>query len=106
MFVLCVRVRVKPDKVEDFRTAVLENARGSRREPGNLRFDVLQEENDAERFFLYEVYHSAPDFAAHQQTAHYLEFKERVADWMAEPRAGVRHRSLFPADADAAWTGG
>ena len=102
MFVMCVRVHVKPDNVEDFRAAILDNARETRHEPGNLRFDVLQEEADPNRFFLYEVYRAAEDFATHQKTPHYLVFKEKVADWMAEPRAGVPHRSLFPADAD--WT--
>lgn len=100
MYVVCVRVHVKPDRIEDFSAAILENARATRREAGNLRFDVLQEETDPARFFLYEVYRTPDDFAAHQKTPHYLEFKDGVADWMAEPRAGTRHRSLFPADAD------
>jgi autoinducer 2-degrading protein len=47
---------------------------------------------------LYEVYRTPDDFAAHQKTPHYLKFKELVADWMAEPRVGVKYRSLFPAD--------
>lgn len=101
MFVLCVRVQVKPEHVEDFRAAILENARATRGEPGNLRFDVLQEEADPRRFFLYEVYRTPEDFPAHQETPHYLAFKDKVANWMAEPRVGTRHRSLFPDD--AAW---
>lgn len=100
MYVVCVSVHVKEERVDPFIAAVLENARNTRREPGNLRFDVLQQEQDPARFTLYEAYRSADDFAAHQRTPHYLEWKEKVADWMAEPRAGVRHRSLFPADPD------
>jgi autoinducer 2-degrading protein len=98
MYVVCVRVRVKPECVEEFASAILENARGTRSEPGNLRFDVLREVADPTRFFLYEVYRTPEDFAAHQMTAHYLAWRERVADWMAEPRVGVKHTSLFPAD--------
>jgi autoinducer 2-degrading protein len=98
MYVVCVRVHVKPDRIEDFTSAILENARGTRQEPGNVRFDVLREEGDPTRFFLYEAYYSAADFAAHQKTPHYLAFRDRVADWMAEPRVGVKHESLFPAD--------
>src|SRR5262245_40541182 len=100
MYVVCVRVHVKPEHAEDFVAAILENARGTRKEPGNLRFDVLREEADPTRFFLYEVYRRADDFVAHQMTPHYLAFRHRVADWMAEPRAGVKHTSLFPADSD------
>jgi len=100
MYVVCVRVKVKPERVEEFLSAILDNARGTRQEPGNLRFDVLREEADATRFFLYEVYRTPEDFAAHQKTLHYLAWRDRVQDWMAEPRVGVKHTSLFPPDRD------
>jgi autoinducer 2-degrading protein len=100
MFVVCVRIHVKSGRSESFREAAIRNARNTREEPGNLRFDVLQQEQDPNRFTFYEVYRTAEDFAAHQKTAHYLEWRETVADWMAEPREGIRHQSLFPADAD------
>ncbi len=100
MYVVCVTVNVKPEQTEGFIEATLENARGSRTEPGNVRFDVLQSESEPSRFFLYEVYHTKDDFAAHQRTPHYLHWKETVAPWMARPREGVKHYSLFPPDAD------
>jgi autoinducer 2-degrading protein len=96
MYVVCVTVRVVPDQIPGFIEATLENARQSRREPGNVRFDVLQAEADPAQFFLYEVYRSKDDFVRHQQTAHYLKWKGIVASWMAVPRQGVRHLSLFP----------
>jgi len=100
MYVVCVSVHVVDSRLADFIDATLENARQSRREPGNLRYDVLQQEADPTRFFLYEAYRSPEDFAAHQRTPHYLAWRERVAEWMAEPRVGVRHLSRFPADPD------
>ncbi|PYM05267.1 MAG: antibiotic biosynthesis monooxygenase [Candidatus Rokuibacteriota bacterium] len=100
MYVVCVSVHVTNEHVDHFIEATLENARNTRNEPGNVRFDVLRQEQDPSRFMLYEVYRSPDDFAAHQQTAHYLRWKDTVAGWMAEPRAGVRHRSVFPADAE------
>ncbi len=100
MYVVCVSITVDPPHVEEFVAATLENARATRREPGNVRFDVLRQEQDAARFTLYESYRSAEDFAVHQRTPHYLAWKERVAPWMAVPRVGVRHASLFPPDAD------
>jgi len=96
MYVVCVTVHVKDENVEDFIRATLENARNTRQEPGNVRFDVLQGEEERTRFFLYEVYRTKEDFTAHQQTAHYLAWREKVSDWMAEPRKGIRHISLFP----------
>lgn len=100
MFVVCVSIQVKAERVESFIEATLDNARNTRHEPGNLRFDVHQQEQDPTRFTFHEVYRTADDFAAHQRTPHYLKWKETVADWMAEPRVGVRYRSLFPADSD------
>lgn len=100
MFVVIVAIHVKPERVDAFVAAAIENARHTRGEPGNLRFDVLRQDQDAARFTFYEVYRSADDFAAHQKTPHYLKWKETVADWMAEARVGVRHHSLFPADAE------
>ncbi len=98
MYVVCVQVHVRDDRVREFTDAILTNARTTRREPGNVRFDVIQQETDPTRFLLYEVYRSADDFAAHQKTPHYFAFRDAVADWMAEPRVGVRHVSVFPPD--------
>ena len=98
MFVVSVTIFVKADKVDDFKQATLNNARNTRKEPGNVRFDVHQAQDDPTRFLLYEVYHGPDDFKAHQQTEHYLRWRETVADWMAKPREGVKHASIFPED--------
>jgi autoinducer 2-degrading protein len=98
VFVVAVTVYVKPPFVPQFIEATLDNARHTRRESGNVRFDVLRAEDDPNRFQLYEAYHTKDDFAKHQQTEHYLRFKTAVADWMAQPRQGVRHNSVFFGD--------
>jgi autoinducer 2-degrading protein len=95
MFVVCVAVSVKPEFVQQFIEATMDNARNSRREAGNLRFDVLQTEEDPARFTLYEAYHTAKDFERHQQTDHYARWKAAVTPWMAEPRKALKHRALF-----------
>lgn len=100
MYVVSVTIHVKPEALNGFIEATLENARNTRREPGNARFDVAQAADDPGRFLLYEVYRSQEDFVKHQQTPHYLKWKQTVADWMAAPRQGVKHHSLFPTDAD------
>jgi autoinducer 2-degrading protein len=98
MYVVCVTIWVKPGQEEAFKRATEQNHRGTRTEPGNVRFDVLASVDDPSRFFLYEVYRSAEDFAAHQRTPHYLAWKAAVADAMAQPRHGVKHTSLWPED--------
>ena len=101
MYVVAVTVFVKPEFTAAFVEAVLDNARNTRKEPGNVRFDVLRAEEDPNRFLLYEVYRAKEDFAKHQQTEHYLRWKNTVAEWMAQPRQGVRHLPVFFGDQEA-----
>jgi len=98
MFIVCVTVHVKLGHEEDFVEATLANARHTRREPGNVRFDVLRGLDSPAQFFLYEVYRTPDDFKAHQQTEHYLRWRAAVADWMAQPRQGIKHVNVFPPD--------
>ena len=100
MYVVSVTIHVKPEFVEQFVEATLDNARNTRKEPGNLRFDVSRAEEDPNRFLLYEAYNAKEDFAKHQQTEHYLRWKNAVADWMAQPRVGVRHHTIFFGDGE------
>jgi autoinducer 2-degrading protein len=60
-----------------------------------LRFDVIQQADDSTRFVLYAAYADAGVAAAHKQTAHYLTWRDTVAEWMASPRQGVLHHGLF-----------
>ena len=96
MHVTLVHVHVLPDHIDDFIRASEANHAASIQEPGNLRFDILQSSDDAARFVLYEAYRSAGDAAAHKETAHYLAWRESVADWMAEPRQGIPFNGLLP----------
>jgi len=95
MFVVAVTVFVKPEFCAEFSAATLVNARHTRQEPGNVRFDVLQAQDDPARFLLYEAYLTPEDFVRHQQTAHYVAWKAAVAPWMAQPRQGIKHQALF-----------
>ena len=96
MHVTCVHVHVKPETVEAFIAAIRENHEHAIQEPGNRRFDVLQDPVDPTRFMLYEAYATAEDAAAHKATAHYLKWRDAVADMMAEPRKGSPYNCLFP----------
>ncbi len=96
MLIVCVHVHVKPDCVEAFKQASLENARNSVQEPGIARFDVLQQQDDPTRFVLVEVYRTPDDPARHKDTAHYQTWRDTVADMMAEPRFGVKYDNVFP----------
>ena len=96
MTVTLVHVYVKPEFVQAFIDATRRNHELSVKEPGNLRFDILQDVTDPGKFVLYEAYETEESVAAHKETPHYLAWRDRVALWMAKPREGVRHKLLFP----------
>lgn len=96
MHVTLVHIRVKPEAVAAFIAACRANHLASTREPGNRRFDVLQDPQDATRFILYEAYVSAEDAAAHKNTPHYAAWRDSVAEMMAEPRRGEPMLGLYP----------
>ncbi len=98
MFVVHVHVNVKSQFVEAFKEATLENASNSVKEPGIARFDVLQQEDDPTCFVLVEAYKSVEASTAHKETAHYLKWRDAVAEMMAEPRKGIKYTNLFPED--------
>jgi len=96
MHVTLVHVQVKPEHAAAFIRATRANHEHSIKEPGNLRFDVLQSADDTARFVLYEAYATEADAARHKETAHYLAWRDAVAPWMAGPRQGVRYHGLLP----------
>jgi quinol monooxygenase YgiN len=96
MIIVHVFVHVKPEFLEEFKHATLENARCSIQEPGIARFDVIQQLDDPTRFVLVEVYRTSEDPAKHKETAHYAAWRDKVAPMMSEPRTSVKYSNLFP----------
>ena len=99
MLVVHVHVHVKPESVDAFKAATVENARTSIQEPGIARFDLIQQTDDPTRFVLVEVYRTPDDPARHKETAHYAKWRDAVAPMMAEPRSSVKYVNVFPEDA-------
>ena len=95
MLIAHIHVHVKPESVEEFRQATIENARASVQEPGIARFDVAQQQDDAARFVLIEVYRTPEAPAAHRETAHYVKWRDTVEPMMGEPRQGVLCNAFF-----------
>ena len=98
MIIVHVHVRVKPEFIEAFREATIENARHSVQEPGIARFDVAQQADDPGRFVLVEAYRTVEAQAGHKETAHYAAWREAVAPMLAEPRTRVIYANAYPSD--------
>ena len=96
MFIVHVFVHVKDGQIEDFKSATVENASNSVKEPGVARFDIIQQMDDPTRFVLVEVYRTPDDPARHKETAHYQKWRDTVADMMAEPRSSIKYANVFP----------
>jgi (4S)-4-hydroxy-5-phosphonooxypentane-2,3-dione isomerase len=100
MLVVLVFIHIKPEKIEAFKGASMENAFQSIKEPGCARFDVIQQQDDPARFVLYEAYRTEADNALHKQTAHYLKWRDAVAELQVEDRYSIKYTASFPTDAD------
>jgi autoinducer 2-degrading protein len=98
MLIVHVQIQVKPEFIDAFREASVENARHSVQEPGIARFDVIQQVDDPARFALVEIYRSPEATAKHRETAHYAKWRDTVAPMMAEPRRRMEYTNLFPGD--------
>lgn len=96
MIIRAIQVFVKPDAVDAFKEASKRNHEGSMKEPGVLRFDVLQSAEDRSRFLLYEVYTSVEATQAHKETAHYKAWKDAVEPMMDRPRESAAYTPVAP----------
>ncbi len=96
MHIVHVHIHVNPEDVEAFKLATIANAQGSMQEPGVARFDVVQHADDPTRFVLIEHYKASEDQLKHRETAHYMKWRDDVADMMAEPRTAVKVVSIYP----------
>ena len=99
MIVLHVTVQVKPEHRSEFLDLVLYDAEHSEKdEPGCLRFDVVQDRDDVNRFYFYEVYRDEAALDAHRQTLHFKHYFEKVQPWLAAPSERRFGKNVIPAD--------
>src|SRR5215475_9908806 len=96
MQMIIVRLEVKPDRIDDFLKLVSFNAAESRKEPGNLRFDVIRSADSPTLYRLYEVYHDEAAVRAHQATAHYAKWRAEIEALLVTPRVSEKFISIFP----------
>jgi len=102
MHAIFVTIKVKPERREDFIKALLEDAKGSvEKEPGCLRFDVLQDKADPNTLYLYEVYRDEKALETHRTMPHYIKWRETVKDWFAADTSRVIAAPVFPPE--SAW---
>lgn len=99
-----IKARIKPEMRQKFLDAIEVDALGSEGdEPGCVRFNVLQDDTDANVYYFYEVYVDEAAVAAHRAAPHYAVW-QAAADTLDGPIERVECQSVFPADPNY-WTG-
>lgn len=94
MITTLVYVWVKESHVGEFIAASRNNRENTRKEEGNIRFDLLQDTNHPTKFIFYEVFRDEQAVADHKKTNHYLQWRDQVAAWMEQPREGIRFNEV------------
>ena len=67
-----------PDRAEELKALLLEMAPRCRAEPGNLRWDVWEDQSQPGRYVLDELYRDASAVAAHRDTPHFKDYISRI----------------------------
>jgi len=93
--VYLVNVHVKNGFESPFIEATRLNREGTRKEAGNICFDLYQKQDKISEFLLYEVYTSQEASDAHKKTDHYAAWRETVERMMEKPRIGVRYNPVL-----------
>ena len=102
MLAIWVKARIKPGERQRFLKAIEADALASERdEPGCLRFNVLQDAQDANVNYFYEVYKDEAALEAHRAAPHYAAWRA-VTDVLDGPTEPTRCQTVFPA-ARAYW---
>ncbi len=91
-----VTLKIKTENLEAFLVASLENARASRMEPGNIRFDILQSADEPSQITLYEAYADKAAMEAHFDTPHFAAWRESTGDMIAQSSGGTSFTLILP----------
>jgi len=97
MLAIWVKARIKPELRQRFLEAIEVDALASERdEPGCLRFNVLQDEQDKNVYYFFEVYKDQAALEAHRAMPHYAVWRA-AADTLDGPTEATRCKVILPA---------
>jgi autoinducer 2-degrading protein len=96
MYIFQVHHYIKPELIETYKAATLENARKTILEPGVIRFDVFQDSSDPAHFSLFEIYRDIAARDAHLETEHFKMWKDVYLQTQQRKGNGDEFNALFP----------
>ena len=90
MYVIIAATQIKQGFKDRFIEEMIADARGSvNDEPGCLRFDVIQDANDPNRIWLYEIYQDEAAFQKHMKGPNYIKWNDAVEGWWEQGPGGA-----------------
>lgn len=89
MIAVVVNIDVIPERVEKFIAITKYDRDNTRKEPGNVSFELLSVDGSPSRFMLYEAYESKEAHAFHKTQDYYFKWRDTVADMMASTRSAT-----------------
>ena len=92
MYVVLGLHKILSSCLQDYLENVKLHARSSLLEPGCVRYEVLQDEDDPATICLYEVFEDEAAFQAHRAADHYKWWMELSRGWRD---GGVRERHVM-----------
>jgi quinol monooxygenase YgiN len=99
VYIVLGTIKVKPEHLDEFVDNVRRHAANSLREPGCLRYDVLQDLTDPTSISLYEVFRSEADLDFHHAQDYYKDWMTMSRDWRDVSSYTRRVlRNVFPED--------
>ncbi|WP_322031255.1 putative quinol monooxygenase [Paraburkholderia sp. J76] len=82
---LFASITPKPEHVAEVEALMRDMVSHTRKEPGNLRYDLLRRADGAPGFSLYEMYVDEAAVQAHRESAHFVAYRAKIAAWVTEP---------------------
>jgi quinol monooxygenase YgiN len=78
-------VDVTPNYTADTTKLLLEFAAESRKDPGSVRFEVLQQDSRGNHYTVVEVWQTGQAFEAHSASEHTKRFREKLQPMLGSP---------------------
>jgi quinol monooxygenase YgiN len=85
-------LKALPGKAAELITLLRILANHSRSEPGNLRWDLWQDQHDETIFIIDELYRDIDSVQAHRATAHFQDYASKIGELAT--RTAVTSRPL------------
>ncbi|KAA3621733.1 MAG: antibiotic biosynthesis monooxygenase [Proteobacteria bacterium] len=96
MYAVTVLFDIRPEYESNFEARVVRQAAESLDlEPGCRVFDVCRDEDQRNRFFLYEIYDDDDAFRAHLESNHFQAFDDDIRAWVLKKKVWT-YRRLRP----------